>query len=71
MTIDGFSAPVDLKVKLTVRDETILADFEGTSGLDKKAINVPLRLHQGVCVLCAQVRHCAGHSQQRRLACAV
>jgi N-methylhydantoinase B len=41
MTIDGFSAPVDLKVKLTVRDETILADFEGTSGLDKKAINVP------------------------------
>jgi N-methylhydantoinase B len=42
MTIDGFSAPVELKVRLTVRDETILSDFDGTSGLDKKAINVPL-----------------------------
>lgn len=42
MTIDGYSAPVELKVRLTVRDDSILADFDGTSGLDKKAINVPL-----------------------------
>ena len=42
MRIDGYSAPVDLKVKLTIREDSILADFAGTSGLDRKAINVPL-----------------------------
>ncbi len=42
MTIDGFSAPVRLKVKLKVERDRILCDFDGTSGLDKKGINVPL-----------------------------
>ncbi|MFK8083037.1 MAG: hydantoinase B/oxoprolinase family protein [Granulosicoccus sp.] len=42
MTIDGYSKPVDLKVRLDIEADHILCDFEGTSGLDKKGINVPL-----------------------------
>jgi N-methylhydantoinase B len=42
MTIDGFSTPITLKVALSIEDERIVCDFEGTSGLDKKGINVPL-----------------------------
>lgn len=42
MTIDGFDQPIDLKVKLTIETDHILCDFVGTSGVDKKGINVPL-----------------------------
>ncbi len=42
MAIDGYSHPVDLKVSLDIREDRILCDFAGTSGLDKKGINVPL-----------------------------
>jgi len=42
MRIDGYSHPVDLRVKLDIRADHIECDFEGTSGLDKKGINVPL-----------------------------
>ena len=42
MTIDGYSAPVQLKVKLDIRENRVLCDFAGSSGLDKKGINVPL-----------------------------
>ncbi len=42
MRIDGYSQPVDLKVKLTIKKDAIISDWEGTSGLDKKGINVPL-----------------------------
>jgi len=42
MQIDGFHAPVDLKVRLDILPDRILCDFAGTSGLDKKGINVPL-----------------------------
>ena len=42
MTIDGFDKPIDLKVKLTIEKDRILCDFAGTSGVDKKGINVPL-----------------------------
>jgi len=42
MTVDGFSNPITLKVKLTIEKDRILSDFEGTSGLDKKGINCPL-----------------------------
>lgn len=42
MTIDGYSHPVTLKVRLDIEADHILADFTGTSGLDKKGINVPL-----------------------------
>ena len=42
MTIDGFDTPITLKVKLSIEEDRILSDFDGTSGLDKKGINVPL-----------------------------
>jgi N-methylhydantoinase B len=42
MTIDGYDTPIDLKVKVTFHEDRIVCDFTGTSGLDKKGINVPL-----------------------------
>ncbi len=42
MTIDGFDTPIELKVKLEILSDRIISDFTGTSGLDKKGINVPL-----------------------------
>lgn len=42
MTIDGFDTPIDLKVKLDVHEDHLACDFSGTSGVDKKGINVPL-----------------------------
>jgi N-methylhydantoinase B len=42
MTIDGYDTPIHLKVKVTVHKDRIVSDFTGTSGLDKKGINVPL-----------------------------
>ena len=42
MRIDGYSQPVDLNVRLTIEKDRIHCDWDGTSGLDKKGINVPL-----------------------------
>ncbi len=42
MTIDGYSAPVDLCVTLDIKSDHIACDFAGTSGLDPKGINVPM-----------------------------
>jgi N-methylhydantoinase B len=42
MTVDGFSAPITLRVRLTIENDRILTDFAGTSGLDKKGINCPM-----------------------------
>ena len=42
MWIDGYSHPVLLKVRLSIEEDRITADFTGTSGLDPKGINVPL-----------------------------
>ena len=42
MRIDGFSAPIDLCVKVTIERDHIVTDWTGTSGVDKKGINVPL-----------------------------
>jgi N-methylhydantoinase B len=42
MTIDGYDTPIHLKVKVTIEKDRILSDFTGTSGLDKRGINVPL-----------------------------
>lgn len=42
MTIDGFSAPITLKVTLSIEEDRILSDFAGTSDLDRKGINCPL-----------------------------
>ncbi|MFN3661120.1 hydantoinase B/oxoprolinase family protein [Yoonia sp.] len=42
MRIDGFDTPIDLCVSLTIEADRIICDFAGTSGIDKKGINVPL-----------------------------
>ncbi len=42
MKIDGYSHPVTLKVRLDIEKDRIVCDFTGTSGLDKKGINVPM-----------------------------
>ncbi len=42
MQIDGFSAPIDLCVTLDIKPDHITCDFGGTSGLDRKGINVPM-----------------------------
>jgi len=42
MTIDGFDTPIELKVRLDIEEDRMVCDFEGTSGIDKKGINVPL-----------------------------
>jgi len=42
MTIDGYEKPIDLKVRLDIQDDRIVCDFDGTSGVEKKGINVPL-----------------------------
>ena len=42
MQIDGYDTPIDLVVKVTIQSQRILCDFTGTSGVDKKGINVPL-----------------------------
>jgi N-methylhydantoinase B len=42
MRIDGFDVPIDLCVSLKVEADRIICDFTGTSGVDKKGINVPL-----------------------------
>ena len=42
MRIDGYDQPIDLAVKLSIKEDRILCDWTGTSGLDRKGINVPL-----------------------------
>jgi len=42
MTIDGYDRPIDLKVKVSFHGDYVMCDWAGTSGLDKKGINVPL-----------------------------
>ncbi|KMW58647.1 N-methylhydantoinase B [Candidatus Rhodobacter oscarellae] len=42
MRIDGNDRPIDLRVRLSIERDRILSDWAGTSGLDKKGINVPL-----------------------------
>ncbi len=42
MRIDGFDQPIDLKVRLDIQSDRIICDFAGSSGVDKKGINVPL-----------------------------
>ena len=42
MTIDGYDSPIDLKVKVSFHGDHVMCDWAGTSGLDKKGINVPL-----------------------------
>lgn len=42
MTIDGYASPINLCVRLKIQQDSVLADFSGSSSVDKKGINVPL-----------------------------
>ena len=42
LTVDGYDEAVKMKLRLDVSKDGVLADFNGTSGLSKKGINVPL-----------------------------
>jgi len=42
LALDGYSSPIVLKVHLDIRKDRIVCDFAGTSGVDKKGINVPM-----------------------------
>lgn len=42
MRVDGYGAPIDLVVKLDVKADKIVADFDGTSPPSPLGINVPL-----------------------------
>lgn len=42
MTVDGYDTPVRLQVQLRIHADRIDCDFAGSSGIDKKGINVPL-----------------------------
>lgn len=42
MTIDGYDEPIRLSVRLDIEDDSIHADFSGTSPVSRKGINVPL-----------------------------
>ena len=42
MRIDGYAKPIDLCVSLSIEKDRILCDWSGTSGVDRKGINVPL-----------------------------
>ncbi len=42
LTADGYDTPVHIKLRLDVSEGQVLADFDGTSGLSAKGINVPL-----------------------------
>ncbi|MFO1171608.1 MAG: hydantoinase B/oxoprolinase family protein [Hyphomicrobiaceae bacterium] len=42
MRVDGYGAAIDMVVAMTVRDEDIVVDFDGTSSQSPRGINVPL-----------------------------
>lgn len=41
MQVDGYDAPVQMVVKLTVDGDQLEADFDGTSGMSRFGVNVP------------------------------
>ncbi|MBT5898653.1 MAG: hydantoinase B/oxoprolinase family protein [Rhodospirillaceae bacterium] len=46
MRIDGYDMPLDLAAALTIADDGIYVDFDGTSGVSNKGINVPITYTQ-------------------------
>ena len=42
MQVDGYEAPVTMAVTVTIEEDRVIADFDGTSGPSSYGINVPL-----------------------------
>src|SRR6201990_1879692 len=66
MIVDGYDAPVTLAAALTISDEGIHVDFDGTSLASKFGINVPLSYTTAYtvfglgCVVASQIPNNAG-----------
>jgi len=42
MRIDGYDTPIDIHVRLATHADHVTCDFDGSSGVDPKGINVPM-----------------------------
>ncbi|WP_308217647.1 hydantoinase B/oxoprolinase family protein [Paenalcaligenes niemegkensis] len=42
MRVDGYEKQITMRVKLTIGEDRVVADYEGTSGVSEYGINVPL-----------------------------
>jgi N-methylhydantoinase B len=65
MRVDGYDAPVDMVVTLTVAGDRLTADFAGhlrSVGLRRERAR---GLHPRLCVLRAEMHHRAGGAEQR------
>jgi N-methylhydantoinase B len=66
MRIDGYDEPIDLTATLTVGERTIHVDFTGTTGVQKRGINVPMAYTEAYtcfglgCVVAARIPNNAG-----------
>lgn len=66
MVVDGYDAPVSLEATLTISDEGIHVDFDGTSAASRFGINVPLSYTIAYtvfglgCVVASQIPNNAG-----------
>ena len=46
MTVDGYDHPIDLRVSLSITDDGIEVDFDGSSTMSRYGINVPITYTQ-------------------------
>ncbi len=66
MTVDGYDEPLQIQSELTVSDSGIHIDYTGSSGTQKRGINVPLAYTTAYtvygmgCVVAAQIPNNAG-----------
>ena len=66
MTIDGYDQPIDLIAKLTISEDSISVDYEGSSAKSRFGINVPLAYTTAYtcfglsCVTCPDIPNNAG-----------
>ena len=70
MVVDGYDAPVTLAATLTISDDGIHVDFDGTSAASKFGINVPLVLHHRLHRVRPRLRRRLADPEQCRLALA-
>ena len=68
MVVDGYDAPVTLAATLTISDNGIHVDFDGTSGASTFGINVPHVLHHGLHRVRPRLRGRLADPEQCRLA---
>ena len=66
MRIDGYDEPIDLTAAITIGDKSIHVDYTGTTGVQKRGINVPMAYTEAYtcfglgCVVAARIPNNAG-----------